>query len=130
MFQSILKIGVVTFLTVVLNACASGSAIVTGSAKAPIDANQVRVYIEAPEHYEVIGLVKASSDAGITQQSSQDYALEELKKQAAKIGANGVILVGAGEQTTSVLSTNADGSFYSIPVSAQTLSGKAVFVRE
>ncbi|WP_273994139.1 hypothetical protein [Vibrio parahaemolyticus] len=130
MFRSKIKVGLVVVALSVLNACASGSAIVTGVKKPALDFNQVRLYLEVPEQYETIGIVKASSDAGITQQASQDYAVEELKKQAAKIGANGVILTTTGENTSSIISTNADGSIYTIPVSAQTVSGKAVFVKE
>ncbi|WP_367989517.1 hypothetical protein AB2S62_19965 [Vibrio sp. NTOU-M3] len=130
MFRSKIKVGLVVVALSVLNACASGSAIVTGVKKPALDFNQVRLYLEAPEQYETIGIVKASSDAGITQQASQDYAVEELKKQAAKLGANGVILTTTGENTSSIISTNADGSIYTIPVSAQTVSGKAVFVKE
>ncbi|EGR0059039.1 hypothetical protein [Vibrio vulnificus] len=130
MFRSKIKVGLVVVALSFLNACASGSAIVTGVKRPALDFNQVRLYLEAPEQYETIGIVKASSDAGITQQASQDYAVEELKKQAAKIGANGVILTTTGERTSSIISTNADGSIYTIPVSAQTVSGKAVFVTE
>ncbi|HCJ4876788.1 hypothetical protein [Vibrio parahaemolyticus] len=130
MFRSKIKVGLVVVALSLLNACASGSAIVTGVKRPALDFNQVRLYLEAPEQYETIGIVKASSDAGITQQASQDYAVEELKKQAAKIGANGVILTTTGERTSSIISTNADGSIYTIPVSAQTVSGKAVFVME
>ncbi|EHH2451463.1 hypothetical protein MPV89_004188 [Vibrio vulnificus] len=130
MFRSKIKVGLVVVALSFLNACASGSAIVTGVKRPALDFNQVRLYLEAPEQYETIGIVKASSDAGITQQASQDYAVEELKKQAAKIGANGVILTTTGERTSSIISTNADGSIYTIPVSAQTVSGKAVFVKE
>ncbi|EQB3936403.1 hypothetical protein ACYK2A_003003 [Vibrio vulnificus] len=130
MFHSMIKVGLVVVALLFLNACASGSAIVTGVKRPALDFNQVRLYLEAPEQYETIGIVKASSDAGMTQQASQDYAVEELKKQAAKIGANGVILTTTGERTSSIFSTNADGSIYTIPVSAQTVSGKAVFVTE
>jgi len=31
-----------------------------------------------------------------------DYAIDELKKQAAKLGANGVLLVSSGDETTTV----------------------------
>jgi Rad3-related DNA helicase len=130
MFRSKIKVGLVVVALSFLNACASGSAIVTGVKRPALDFSQVRLYLEAPEQYETIGIVKASSDAGITEQASQDYAVEELKKQAAKIGANGVILTTTGERTSSIISTNADGSIYTIPVSAQTVSGKAVFVTE
>src|SRR5882672_5244230 len=63
-----------------LGACASGSAIVTGNTRPPVALEQVKIYLEAPTAFEVIGLVNASSDAGWTEQGSVDYAIEELKK--------------------------------------------------
>ena len=39
--------------------------------------------------------MKASSDAGLTQHDGLDYAVEELKKQAARVGANGVVITGS-----------------------------------
>jgi hypothetical protein len=59
-------------------ACASGSAIVTGTTRAPIAPEQVKVYLEPPTDFEAIALVSASSDAGLTEQGSIDYAVAEL----------------------------------------------------
>lgn len=52
-----------------------------------------------PEGAIQIAIVKASSDAGLTQQGSLDFAVEELKKQAAKVGANAVVLTSRGTST-------------------------------
>ena len=53
-----------------------------------------------------------------------EYAMAELKKQAAKIGANGVILESVG--------TSNSGGVISygvyIPVTAKNVSGKAIYV--
>jgi type IV pilus biogenesis protein CpaD/CtpE len=75
--------------------CASGSALVTGQVRPPIaDHTSVSILTEMPKDAEKIAIVKASSDAGWTQQGSLDYAVDELKKQAAKVGANTVVLTG------------------------------------
>ena len=103
-----LCVGVLT-----LAACATGSAIVTGNARDPVAPDQVKIYLDPPASFETIGLVSASSDAGITQQWSSEYAMAELKKQAAKLGANGVLLVSSGVNTTN----------------AKTVQGKAIFVK-
>lgn len=103
---------------VALVGCASGSTIVTGTTRAPIAPELVKVYLEPPPQFEVIGVVSASSDAGWTEQGSLDYAVEELKKQAAKLGANGVLLGSTGVQTTTVF-----GGY------GKTVQGKAVFVK-
>lgn len=124
------KTCILLLIITALSACASGSSIVTGTTRAQIDPNQVRLYADPPEKYETIGIVKASSDAGWTEQGSQDYAIEELKKQAANLGANGVLLTTTGENTSSILGTNPNGTFYAIPVSEQTVTGKAIYVGE
>ena len=110
--------------------CATGSHIVTGTKRTAIAKENVKIYLEAPERYEVIGLVTASSDAGITEQGSQNYAVEELKKQAAKIGANGVLLTNVGEKTTTVVGTYGSGFMTGTTSSAKTISGQAILVEE
>lgn len=110
-------------------ACASGSAIVTGTKRDSIDPAQVKLYLEGPASYEVIGIVNASSDAGWTEQGSIDYAVQELKNQAAKLGANGVLITATGESTSTVVGGYGTGYIYAIPVTAKTVTGKAIFVK-
>ena len=119
----------IILLVFVLTACASGSSIVTGDKRQPLDPGQVKLYLDPPAKYESIGIVKASSDSGWTEQGSQDYAIEELKKQAAKLGANGVLLTTTGEKTTTI-GGYGTGVLYAVPVTAQTLSGRAIYVSE
>ena len=90
----------------------------------------MKLYLEAPKTYEGIGIVNASSDAGWTEQGSVDYAIEELKKQAAKLGANGVLIASTGEQTSTIIGGYGTGYLYAVPVTAKTVSGKAIFVDE
>lgn len=117
-----------TLTVLALGACASGSAIVTGNTRPQVAQEQVKIYLEPPTTFEVIGLVSSSSDAGWTEQGSMDYAIEELKKQAAKLGANGVLLVSSGEKTTTVVGGYSTGHIYSIPVTAKMVQGRAIFV--
>lgn len=83
-------------LTVLLLGCASGSAVVTGTKRPPIAVSDVQLFVKPPAQYEVIGVVRASSESGLTQQGSTDYAVEELKKQAAALGANGLLFTSIG----------------------------------
>ena len=123
------EILIIALLALLLTACASGSAIVTGTKRTPLNPSEVRLYLEAPASFEVIGLVNASSDGGWTEQESQDYAVQELKSQAAKLGANGVLLEKTGERT-SIVAWYGTGTYHMIPVIAKTVSGKAIFVRK
>ena len=108
----------VSLLALLLAACASGSAIVTGAKRTPLDPSHVKLYAEAPAKYEVIGVVSAKSAAGLTAQGSEDYAVQELKNQAAKLGANGVLLEATGQLA------------YAFGSVGQTVTGKAIFVGE
>lgn len=121
---------IICFCALILAGCASGSAIVTGVKRTPIDPDQVKLYLEAPSSYEVIGIVNASSDAGWTEQGDLDYAVEELKNQAARLGANGVLLETTGEKTSTAIGGYGTGFFYAINSTAKTVSGKAIYVSD
>lgn len=115
-------------LILLLVGCASGSAIVVGEVREAIDPGQVKLYLDVPAVYETIGIVTASSDAGWTEQGSVDYAIEELKNQAAKLGANGVLIESTGTQNSTVVGGYGSGYIYAIPVTAQSVTGKAIYV--
>ena len=91
-------------------ACASGSVVVTGTKRPAIAPSLVQLYSKPPADYEVVGIVKASSEMGFTEQGSTDYAVEELKKQAAAIGANGLLITAVGGR--SLVSTVAGEAIY------------------
>ena len=98
-------IDLLTLLTIValLAGCASGSALITGQIRPAIeDHRTVRILTEMPQGADTIAVVKASSDSGLTQQGSLDYAVVELKKQAAKVGANAVVLTGRDTSSQTV----------------------------
>jgi len=125
-----IKIYSILFIITLLNACASGSSIVTGAVRTPIKTDQVQLYLDPPEKYETIGIVKASSDVGWIGQDSQGYAVEELKKQAAKLGANGVLLITNEGKASSTIDKNANDDVNASPVSEKSVIGKAIYVKE
>ena len=89
------------------------------------------IFGAAGRGYEVVGLVRAESDAGLTAQSSMEYAIEELKKQAASLGANGVLLTGSGVRAVGMNTTyNRQSHTASSSVEeVQHLEGQAIVVR-
>ena len=117
-----------------LGACASGTTLVTGTKRTATNFEQVKIYQVPPANYEVIARVEASSEMGLTDQQSLDFALEEVKKQAAKVGANGVILNAVGKESTggfgNFFSNGYGGGFFVGGDSyAQKISGTAVYVK-
>jgi uncharacterized protein YbjQ (UPF0145 family) len=106
-----------------ISGCASGSAIVTGTTRPSTRADSVKIYLDPPAEYETIGLVRAESSSGWTKQGDTDYALRELKKRAAKIGANGIILTSTGTKSQVVVVNGTGGSSES-----QAVEGRAVYV--
>ncbi len=109
----------------IIAGCAEGTAVVTGERRAAISPEQVQLYSVAPQApYQVIALVNASSGNGWTDQQSLDYAVEELKNQAAAVGANGVVLGQPGSQTGGfVMAGNT-----AVPYDEKTVSGAAIYV--
>jgi len=103
--KKLLKSGTTIISTVMLlSACTasdmqsitgSGEAIPTASTKhTAIPEQKVKIYysnVGIPKHYEVIGRVSTSNDNMMGVPHSQQTISDNLKKQAASIGANGII---------------------------------------
>lgn len=111
-----------------MSGCASGSAIVTGTTRPAVHPDMVKLYLDPPAEYETIGLVRASSSSGLTQQGDLDYAIKELKRRAAKLGANGVLLSTTGSKISGIAGGTSGGVVYAAPVEAQAAEGRAIFV--
>ena len=81
-----------------LGACANTSHVITGKTRTPIDPLQVKVYSTAPPDYEEIAVIDATSRSSFSfgDQNKMDAVIERLKKEAASLGANGVLLQKTG----------------------------------
>jgi hypothetical protein len=77
-----------------LTACAPASAVLVGHARAAVPAAAVRVYLSPPPSFEDIAALSASRKSVYLFAGNRldDKIIERLKKQAALLGANGVIL--------------------------------------
>ena len=113
-----------------VSSCATGSYILTGQKREPIDPAQVLLYTTPPTKYDVIGIVNASSESGWTQQGDMDLAIAKLKKLAAKLGANGVLISVTGESTSSTVGGYNNGFMYNVTTTAQTVTGQAIYVAQ
>lgn len=84
-----------------------GNAIVIGNTRAAILPEEVRLYRSAPDSFEEIAIVSASAGHDFQKSSSlMNSAIDRLKKEAAKIGANGVILTEINERDASSVTTS------------------------
>ena len=82
-----------------LAGCAGSSKIMVGQARPPIDPAQVQVYASVPPGSQEIAQLESSSAIGFGTQGQTDAAVERLKREAAALGANGVVLIGVGSST-------------------------------
>jgi uncharacterized protein YbjQ (UPF0145 family) len=85
-----------------LAACASDSIVMTGTARPPIAPSEVRIYSRPPPAFEEVAILNASKSSAFTTggQKTVDKVIAGLKEQAAKLGANGVILEGFSDSQT------------------------------
>ncbi len=124
-----------------LSACTltRGSSVLVGTSRPSIDPAQVRLYTELPIKYEKVALLSADSRNDLaSQQNLTNAAIERLKKEAAKLGANGILLDGIGNYevgTTGIITANTTGSytfgtFGGVTRTGKAATGVAIFVPE
>jgi len=83
-----------------LSGCAT-SHVMVGQARPPISPDQVQIYLHPPANkYVEIALLDTSSRGAfaITAQGKTNVVIERLKAEAAKLGANGILLENVGDQ--------------------------------
>ncbi len=114
--------------SITLLGCASGSHIIIGKVRPAINKKEVRLYLKPPKEYEIIGIVEASSGVKFSSQAAQDRAIAELKLQAAKIGANGVLISSTDNKSGGTTGFYSNGVYYASPNKMKTAQGKAIFV--
>ena len=86
------------FSALLLGGCATTSHVITGKVRTPIDPSQVTIYTTTPPNYEEIAVIDATSrsSGSFGDQKKMDAVVERLKKEAASLGANGVLLQSTG----------------------------------
>lgn len=133
----------VLFVFILIAGCATSS-VVIGKVRAPIEAIKVKTYFHPPKQYEEIALLETSSKASwaITSQGKTDVVIERLKAEAAKIGANGILLISIGDKlsgskanvvSTKIIEGNtaySSGAVSSNAVYRKAGSAIAIFVEE
>ena len=127
------KFLVIATLAGVLAGCAS-SAVVVGKVRPAITPAQVKLYVNPPKQYEEIALLETNSQGtfSFTEQAKMDAVIAGMKEQAAKVGANGILLRGTGERQSGSIGTGGFGGNValgaSLGLSHKVGNGVAIYV--
>lgn len=125
-----------------LAGCSTSSHLLLGTPRAPIPPESVRIYRQPPAKYEQIATVVASSQGSLalTSQQNMDKAIGRLKREAAKLGANGVILQSVETRQSGAIGTGVGSASYgpgsavgagvggSFGLYSKEISGLAIYV--
>jgi hypothetical protein len=90
-----------------LSGCAT-SHVMVGQPRPPISPDQVQIYLHPPAgRYVEIALLESSSNGSfaVGAQGKTNVVIARLKAEAAKLGANGILLEGVGDQAAGSVGT-------------------------
>ncbi|WP_305805324.1 hypothetical protein [Stenotrophomonas sp. YIM B06876] len=132
-FRLVIALG----LALLAGGCASTSKVMLGQARAPVDPAVVQIYSTPPVGSVEIAQLESASAVGFGTQGQTDAAIARLKREAAALGANGVILMGVGSGGSPVGMSVGAGSFgrhsagglsVGIPTQQKRAAGVAIWV--
>ncbi|AXI83338.1 hypothetical protein AB672_05000 [Xylella taiwanensis] len=132
-----LRLVIVTLIALVLAGCASTSKVMLSAARTPIDPTLVRIYPTVPANAVQIAQLESITGSGFGNQRQTDAVIDQLKREAAKLGANGLVLVGVGSQRSGGGVSVGAGNFaghvtsglsFGIPTTRKQAAGIAIFV--
>jgi hypothetical protein len=130
-----------------LCSCGSTHTVMVGQARAATTPDAVRVYYTPPRHYQRIAIINSSSGPtwAFTTRGQLDDAIAKLKEEAAKVGANGILLEATGTTSSGNLGIGIGGfgvggdhhSGYAVsgeggfgaPILHKTAEATAIYVR-
>jgi hypothetical protein len=129
-------------VALMLAGCADSSVMVTGPVRTAISPEEVRIYTSAPGAFEEIAVLTASrktvSSAG--GEKAIDKVIDEMRAEAAKLGANGLLLEDFSDSQSLSLGTGIGSDSYThngsislgvggaIGVIKKTGQGRAIFI--
>jgi hypothetical protein len=135
------RIAIALVLATMLAACATSSQILTGTPRAPIPTDEVRVYTHAPPSFEEIAILNATRQSASSEgERAFEKMIESLKGRAALVGANGLLLEDFSDAQTLSLSTGVGSQTYThngsislgvvgwFGIAKKSAKGRAIFV--
>lgn len=98
-----------------LAGCGSTAPVIVGHTRPPISPDEVKLYLSPPPSFEDVAMLNAVADSAFKPggKEQQDKIIAQLKDQAAKLGANGIILDGFSDAQTGSIGTGAGSQSYS-----------------
>jgi hypothetical protein len=124
-------------LSLLMGGCANTSKVMLGQPRPPVDPAQVQVYRTPPVGSVEIAQLESTSAVGFGTQGQTDAAIARLKREAAALGANGVVLMGVGSSGSPVGMSVGGGSYgrhsgagvgIGIPTTQRRAAGVAIYV--
>jgi hypothetical protein len=125
-----------------LAGCASSSVVVTGPVRSAISPDAVRIYTSAPERFEEVAVLNASRKAVSSAGGERaiNKVIDEMRLQAAKLGANGLLLEDFSDAQSLTVGTGVGSDTYThngsislgvgadIGIIKKTGRGRAIFI--
>lgn len=100
-----------------------------GYVRPPIeDYRTVRVLGRMPKDAEAIASVRASSDSGFARERNLDHAINELKRKAARLGANAVVITRRNSLSQIGTAQTSGGGLLITNNDSETLRGIAIWI--
>jgi hypothetical protein len=98
-------------MVLLLVGCASSSHRLIAPARPPINPQEVRIYNSPPRYYQEIAIVDATSGGTLFHGTprGESEALQRLQSEAAKLGANGVLLTIVGDRSSGAIGVGVGG---------------------
>ena len=139
-----------TAIVCLLGSYALASTLMVGEPRPPTNPANVKVYMEPPRHFDRIAIIRKGSNGAwaFSDQGQVDEAIAKIRVEAAKVGANGILLqvvetnssggigigiggfgVGGGHHhhEWGGTSVGVGGSFYA-PIMHKTVQAEAIYV--
>lgn len=125
------SIAALTLLILVLltPACKMDLGLTEGYLRPPIeDYKTVRVLGRMPKDAEAIATVRASSDSGFARERNLEHTINELKRKAARLGANAVVITRRNSPSHIGTAQTSGGGLVVTNNESEALSGIAIWI--
>lgn len=128
----ITRVWIPALVVVLLTGCDHANYRMEGSAHTRVEPAAVLLYATPPVHYQKIAEVSAGSHYGWSEHSRVAHVVDLLKQQAAKLGANGIIVEHASTKPIGKFSISIPGAGILLFLIAEgkeiNIQGEAIYV--